>query len=381
MIIYIVLLFAFVVAIAYSLLILYYRKWFSKLEEFVAENNNPQQKFSIIIPARNEEANIGKCLLAILDQNYSRDFFEVIIVDDHSTDNTSKIVELFANKYNNISLLKLNDILDGKALNSYKKKAIEIAIEKASGNWIITTDADCVFGKNWLSTYNSFIVQNNCVFVAAPVMFTMGATTLSKFQYIDFMVLQATTAAAVKAGFHAMCNGANLAYKKEVFYEVNGFKGIDNIASGDDMLLMNKIKTKHPNKIGYLFSKEAMVTTTPMPTWTSFYNQRIRWASKADKYNDKTLLPVLMLVYVFNLQILLLLLCSFVSIKFLLASIICLLLKTFVESLYINTIGKFFGSISLIKFATLQPLHILYMIVAGWLGKFGKYSWKGRVVK
>lgn len=110
------------------------------------------------------------------------------------------------------------------------------------------------------------------------------------FQYIDFVSLQGITAASVSAGFHAMCNGANLAYRKDVFYRVNGFKGIDNIASGDDMLLMNKIKHEFPNAIGFLFSKDAIVSTSPMPDWKAFFNQRIRWASKADKYKDKTVL-------------------------------------------------------------------------------------------
>ena len=98
-----------------------------------------------------------------------------------------------------------------------------------------------------------------------------------------------------------MCNGANLAYSKAIFYAVDGFKGIDNIASGDDMLLMDKIQKQYPGSIGFLFSDNSIVQTLPMPTWKDFINQRIRWASKAGKYKDIKIIAVLVLVYLFNL--------------------------------------------------------------------------------
>jgi cellulose synthase/poly-beta-1,6-N-acetylglucosamine synthase-like glycosyltransferase len=178
-----------------------------------------------------------------------------------------------------------------------------------------------------------------------------------------------------------MCNGANLAYNKNVFKEVGGFKGIDNIASGDDMLLMNKIKLKYPKQIGYLFSKDAIATTKPMPDWSSFLNQRIRWASKADKYDDKSLLPVLLGVYLFNLLLFAMFFAGLFNIKLLTFWLVFIALKTVVEWSYMRVAASFFGEISLIQFAALQPLHITYMVVAGWLGKFGNYKWKGRSVK
>lgn len=371
-----------IIGMAYVLLLTFYRKWFLKVIPFKTSNQHQANtKFSIIIPARNEEENIRKCLQSILSQEYPQQLFEVIVIDDHSTDNTSLIVQSFQAKNENIHLLKLEDDLKGKIINAYKKKAIELAIENATGDWIITTDADCLMNKNWLSLYDEFICSNEVVFVAAPVMFTKNKTILSLFQYIDFMGLQATTAAAVAAGFHSMCNGANLAYEKKTFLEVGGFKGIDNIASGDDMLLMNKIKKKYPSKIGYLYHQEAIVITEPMPTWRSFYNQRIRWASKTDSYKDKTLLPALLLVYLFNLSIIICFIASAFNSSFLLFTVALLGVKVCVEWRFLKTGFKFFGKIDLLSFALLQPLHIIYIVIAGWLGKFGSYSWKERKVK
>jgi len=237
------LIFIAILYIGYTIILLLYRKWFLQLKPFVAiDTIKPTTSFSIIIPARNEATVIKNCLLSILQQNYPTTLFEIIVIDDHSTDNTSAVVEEIQQQYNNVQLIKLQDTLEGKVLNSYKKKAIENAIDYAKGDWIITTDADCITPQKWLITYDAWIQQNNTVFIAAPVAFTNNGTLLQTFQYIDFMNMQGITAASVNAGFHNMCNGANLAYRKDIFKSVNGFKDIDSIASGDDMLLMNKIK-------------------------------------------------------------------------------------------------------------------------------------------
>ncbi|CAF3786738.1 unnamed protein product [Rotaria sp. Silwood1] len=335
----------------------------------------------IIIPARNEENNIAKCLNTIVAQNYPKELFEVIVINDHSTDKTLEIIEDFANRFQNIKLINLKDELLNKPLNAYKKKAIEIAINKANGNWIVTTDADCEVQQNWLLHFDDYIEHTNSLFVAAPVIFSNNKTIVSQFQYIDFMALQAATAATVSVSLHCMCNGANLAYEKNTFFEVGGFKGIDNIASGDDMLLMNKIKLKHKDKIGYLFCKESIVTTLPMPTWKSFINQRIRWASKADKYDDKSLLPVLLMVYLFNLSLVTMFFWGVINSKILLCFFVFFLIKTLVEWTFIKPASLFFGKIRLLQFTLLQPLHIIYIVVAGWLGKFGTYKWKDRKVQ
>ena len=179
-----------------------------------------------------------------------------------------------------------------------------------------------------------------------------------------------------------MCNGANLAYTKKVFEEVGGFKGIDHIASGDDMLLMHKIFGLYPKKVLFIKSPEVIVQTQPAPTLKAFINQRIRWASKADKYDDKRIFVVLLLVYFFNVWLMGLIIAALFLTSFFYYTIGLIVAKTLVELLFLLPVATFFGNSKLLfYFPFAQPFHILYTVVAGWLGKFGSYSWKGREVK
>jgi len=335
---------------------------------------------SVIIPARNEEENIGACLQSIINQSYPKNLFEVIVVDDFSTDRTAEIIGSFLEK--NVSLISLKDFAEEGELNSYKKKAIEIAISKAKGDLIVTTDADCIVQKKWLEIIASFYEKHNPVFIAAPVTYYGENNFLKILQSLDFMTLQGITGASVYKKFHSMCNGANLAYEKKVFLEVGGFTGIDNIASGDDMLLMHKIFSISPQKILFLKSWEAIVQTKPAGSLKEFLHQRIRWASKADKYTDKKITGVLLLVYLFNVWIFLVGILSIFYHQLFLWFAWVLISKTLIELFFLYPVARFFKKRRLLWwFPVAQPFHILYTIIAGWLGKFGSYKWKERKVK
>lgn len=372
----------FILLLVYGTLIICYHYWFLSIPIFKPNDLSitHQLYFSIIICARNEENNIGKCIHSILQQTYPTHLYEIIVVDDYSTDTTVEIVQTF--KQNNVRLLQLKMLLADKPINSYKKKAIELAIQQAKGNWIVTTDADCIAPSNWLFTIAAYQKTTQARFIAAPVVYSRANDFLSIFQSLDFLTLQGITAAAVHKGFHAMCNGANLAYEKQTFFEVNGFLGIDSIASGDDMLLMHKVYAHYPTQVKYVLSKEAIITTEPMPSWKTFINQRIRWASKADKYKDKRMIVVLALVYLINLLVPTLFIVSLFNHAYILWASLFLGIKILVELPFIWQVARFFNQASIIIYFPLaQPVHILYTIVAGWLGKFGNYTWKGRRVE
>jgi cellulose synthase/poly-beta-1,6-N-acetylglucosamine synthase-like glycosyltransferase len=379
--------------VLYAVLIFYYRQSWLQIPEFkpstTAFTKNAVTKISIIIPARNEEQTIGRCLQSIIDQIYPAVLFEIIVVDDHSTDNTAKIVQSFQKQ--NIHCLFLKDFVTDP-INSYKKRAIEEAVNQSTGDLIVTTDADCFMGKDWLQAIASFYEAYKPAFIAAPVSINSNGRFLSIFQALDFMTLQGITGASVYKNIHSMCNGANLAYEKLAFREVDGFKGIDNNASGDDMLLMHKIYQRYPERVMFLKSQEAIVQTQPMDNWKDFFNQRIRWASKADKYDDKRILAVLVVVYFFNLLLLLLPVItlfsnrsfSFFDDPFTMFQswLLLLLLKTLIELFFLFPVAKFFNEQFILWwFPLAQPLHIIYTIIAGWLGKFGTYTWKSRTVK
>lgn len=331
-------------------------------------------KFSVVIPARNEENNIGNLIQDLQKQTYPGDMFEIIIVDDHSSDATAEVVK----KIPGINLVQLS----GMSINSYKKKAIGTGIMVAANDWIITTDADCRVPVGWLKAIASFIQEKKSVLVAAPVMLTCNNSVLQIFQAIDFMILQGITGAAIHKNMHSMGNGANLAYKKKAFLDVKGFSGIDHIASGDDMLLMHKIEKQFPGKAGFLKSREAIVSTEPMKSWKSFFDQRIRWASKAKRYDDKNVYSILVLVYFFNLIFPALFTAGFFNYQYWIGCAGLLIAKALVEWPLAHSSAVFFGQQKLLKyFFFFQPLHIAYTIFSGLLGQLGRYEWKGRRVK
>ncbi|MFZ4056636.1 MAG: glycosyltransferase [Ferruginibacter sp.] len=387
MMLWIVFIGATTLLLGYGILLWYYRKSWMAIVSF--KNTTPIESLStsisVIIPARNEADNIGKCLSAILNQQFPQQLLEIIVVDDFSEDDTATIVQQF--NHPSVQLISLKNSLGSTPINAYKKKALEIGIQKASGKIIVTTDADCIAPPNWLNTIAAFYEQYQPAFIVMPVRFINGARALDIFQALDFMTLQGITGAAVHKKMHSMCNGANLAFTKNVFEEVGGYTGIDHIASGDDMLLMHKIYSRHPDKIQYLQSTEVIVDTLPAASLSAFFNQRIRWASKADQYEDKRITAVLVLVYLVNAVLLFMLsMAMFFAFQldgqWALYTLMVLAFKTLVEYLFLIPVAAFFKQSALLWwFPLAQPFHILYTVIAGFLGKFGQYQWKQRKVK
>lgn len=373
-----------ILAALYSGLIWLYRFWFNRLKPFepIPKALQTPVFFSVIVPARNESEAIEACLNSILAQQYPVDSYEIIVVDDFSTDDTAAIVRSLSLKFPHLQLISLQDFYpDGNQL-AYKKKAIELAISKSKGTWVVTTDADCIVPPLWLHHFSAMIAKENPVFIAAPVMFTYNGKFSGIFQLLDFMSLQGITAAAVSAGSHTMCNGANLAYSKQAFEQVGGFRGIDHLASGDDMLLMYKMKREFGKRLSYLFSSKSIVLTAPMPGWKQFLHQRIRWASKASYYEDKGMLMVLWLVYLLNAILLVGLIASFFYPVLFPHVLLLIAIKTIAELGFLLPVAHFFQLKKwLLYFPLMQPFHIVYTVIAGWLGKFGSYQWKSRKVQ
>ena len=386
--------------VAYAVLIFFYQRRWAAIPYFVparglpgsragtgtAEpSGSPVPRISVLIPARNEEAGILDCLRSLARQTYPKDRFEVIVLDDHSTDGTAAVVEHFmATGAQGLVLrcLRIAEVLLPSGLTAYKKFAIETGVGAAVGELIVTTDADCSFDPQWLSTLAAFYSEKGAKFIAAPVRIESTPSLLGIFQTLDFITLQGITGAAVHSNFHSMCNGANLAYAREAFYAVDGFKGIDHIPSGDDMLLMHKIYLRYPGKVFFLKNRHAIVSTDPMTQWKGFINQRVRWASKADSYDDRRIFWVLLFVYLVNVLLLVLAVGAFFNYWWLWLLLVLLVVKTIVEYPFVRSVAGFFGQQPLmVYFPLLQPMHIVYTVFIGWLGKFGSYSWKDRTIK
>lgn len=356
----------------YGLLIFFYFYQWNKLPVYRQQESPLSVFVSVIVAARNEEATLPQLIEDLKVQTYPSHLFEVIVVNDHSTDNTAAIANGFGANWQMI-------LPNAEANHSSKKNAIASGIKIAKNELLLITDADCRVNSDWIKTMASFYEEKGAAFIAAPVKFTHDYSLLQVFQVLDFITLQGITAASVSSNTHTMCNGANLAYTKQAFQEVSGFAGIDKIATGDDMLLMHKIWKRHPDKVFYLKSKEVIVCTEPMKTWKDFLMQRKRWASKTLVYDDWRIIAVLGFVLLFNLLFFVLLGAAFFHSTYWIHFFVFLFGKTILEWPFVSTVAEFYDEKKLMRyFFFVQPLHIFYTVFVGIISQFGSYEWKGR---
>lgn len=378
-----------------------YKNEWNEIEEIHLLSENSSTSVSVIIPARNEAANIGNLLHDITQQIYPVKLTEVIIIDDFSEDNTYEICRQYAAQFEHIKIYKLQEIIpDNTPTEAYKKKAIEAAVNLAKGQLIITTDADCRLQQHWIHSIVSFYEKEKCALIAAPVGYYQEKTRFQHFQALDFCGMQAITAAMLNMEIFNMANGANLAYEKQAFLDVNGYQDIDKKASGDDMLLVYKIAKHFPDKIRFLKNKAAIVLTEPMHTLSDFLQQRFRWTSKSTSYQDNRITIILGLVYLFVSSIwinslmffgnllystifpnhTLIALINFLPVfLYLLMLMFQLVCKTIIDYHFLKTASAFFNRHDLMEtFYTSELLHIWYIPFVGTLGNILKYKWKGR---
>ena len=410
------------------------------MPDYEFDSNIPQTTtISVVVPVRNEAVNIFYLLDDLNRQDYKN--FEVIIVDDNSEDDTVKIVQKFKKKA--IFKLKVFSV-DGSIAHSAKrpellgsagcrtqdamryalcamrkggkKNAIETGIRNASGELIVTTDGDCRLNSGWLSILQNFYVSKAAKFISAPVSFSAeriahGAESkappaggalrhvLCAMQAIEFAGLIAIGAVSIAKGSPNMCNGANIAYPRKIFYEVNGYEGNKNIASGDDEFLMHKIYAlcamRHAH-VYFLKNREAMVFTKPAKNLSAFIAQRMRWASKWTLSDIKI---KLLAIFIFSVNF-----CLIGSIIFVIMVGCCfapptggaegiaqnampyalcaMLLKVFAEFVFLKTVMKFFSKrFKTLAFVLIELIHPFYVVFFGCLSNLGGFWWKGRKVR
>lgn len=343
----------------------------------------PRTSISVLVPARNEAANIAACIKTVLQQNYPPELFELIVIDDHSTDATAATVQGFPTVHQKLRLLHLSDFINNEPLKAYKKKALEVGIAQARGELIVTTDADCLAQPDWLRLLASLYENRQARCIAAPVNFYRETNLLERFQSLDFAGTMLLTGAGIRSRFMRFANGANLAYPKAVFEEVNGFAGIDHLASGDDMLLVQKIAARYPTDVHFLKNAAATVFTAARPDWRSFLQQRIRWATKSSAYREWQITLMLAGVFFFCCNIIL---CALLSPFWRAAAVALgfqLAVKIFFDYQLLGSACRFFHRKGLMRhFLPAQVLHILYIVVLGFAANLIKqYEWKGRRVQ
>lgn len=365
-------------ACGYAAVVYYFRNGWQRVPAFsVAPAPDFRTKISVLIAARNEEDKLAATITDLLAQDYPASLTEIIIIDDHSTDATSSIVLAYADR--GVRLIQLNE---AHALNSYKKKAIATGIAGAGGELMVTTDADCRFGPRWLSTIAAYYETHTVKMISAPVVFFEEKGLFERLQALEFLYLIGLGGAMIGNRNPTTCNGANFAYTKAVFNEVGGFSGIEELASGDDELLLHKVGALYPDQIGFCKSESAIVRTHAKSTLKSFMTQRKRWASKTVKYKNRSMVHMGVFIWIFNCSLLvnLLLALIFPASRGILLSMY--LIKLVAEICFLRPVTRFAGRSALISLMPfLSVIHTVYFVIIGLAGNSGKYVWKGRMVK
>jgi cellulose synthase/poly-beta-1,6-N-acetylglucosamine synthase-like glycosyltransferase len=332
-------------------------------------------KVSVIVPVKNEERNLARLLDALNLQKYPREYFEVIIVNDHSTDSCNSVVQskIAGGTFPNLKLIDSAS----QGVPSGKKHALELGIGQARFNYVVTTDADCILGRHWLQTIGSFIEKEAPDMIIGPVSLIPGNSFFSQMQALEFMSLTGSTVGAAALGKPIMCNGANLVFKKDIFCKVRGYVGNQKIASGDDMFLLHKFKKFEGIKISTMKSHGAMVFAKTEPTLAGFLKQRGRWSGKFHAYNDAFTILSGVLVAGVNLLIAGGLLAGVFSFRFFSAALILLIFKCIMDFPMMWLVTGFLGKRHLLwLYPALSLAYPFYVIAAIAKGLFCKSNWK-----
>ena len=355
----------YIVLLWYIINILWLCIGFTKVKSFHSHSLIPRTKFSIIVPFRNEADNLPKLLQSFEKLNYPSALYEVILVDDESVEK---------HKIQNVKF-KITVVDNQRKTNSPKKDAINTAIGMANNEWIITTDADCIVNENWLQTYDAFIQQNEVKMIASGVIYSSQNKFLENFQQLDLMSLQGTTIGSFGNQQAFMCNGANFCYTKSFFYELNGFEGNENIASGDDVFLLQKAIAKEPSFVQFLKNPSTVVSTFPEQTWKSLFFQRVRWASKSGNYKSLYSKQLGLSVFIMNLLIIVVVLTTSWKLP-----LYVFALKFLIDYVLFRITADFFKKplrylmLSSVIYSFFSTIVVLYSL-------FGNYTWKGRSFK
>lgn len=334
----------------------------------------PLPKVSVLIAARNEELRIRKCLECLAAQDYPRELTQILVVDDRSTDRTPAILDEYAARIPGFRYLSLSETAAGF---SPKKYALSQGLRIATGEIIITTDADCIMAPQWIRSLVSEFGPETGLVSGLTTYYEAGPGVWNGVQALEFFSYAVVAAALIGLNFPVNGNANNLAYRREVFDQVSGFASHGGIVSGDDDFLIQAIHKQGRWAIRYAVTPESQVRTEPPDDLRQFWEQRKRWASKCGLYQPKQV-AFLALIFAYYLSIPLCLLAGFYSRPALYVGLAGFAVKTASDGMVMRRAAKLFGKESLMRaFLPAALLHIPLIIAAVAAGSFGEFTWKG----
>lgn len=338
----------------------------------VQRSEKSNRKVSVIIAAKNEEKNILKPLQSLVSQSFDKSDFEVIVIDDNSSDRTFDIVSDFINNNSDLNIRLF------KADGSGKKQAISQALHLAENDIVMVTDADCELPCRWIEETVGFMAANELKMVLGPVLLSPCDTFFEKIQVLEHLSLIASTAGSAAIGMPVMCNGANMAYDRKSALEVEKYRTDMDIASGDDVFLMEQfVKRFGSRSVRFLFDTDAIVKTQAMPDLKSFFRQRRRWVSKTKAYTSWKIIVTALIVLLFNMSVVGLFVGGFFHPAFFLVYALFTLMKFMVDYPILKKITGFMNQRQLRKWAfPLEFVYPFYVVFTAFTGVFSRVGWK-----
>jgi len=339
-------------------------------QDYPSEDYLP--KVSIIISLHNEENNVNPLIDCLAKQDYPKEQFEIFLVNDRSIDKTQLLLETAEKKHNNIQLIQIDNLQDNFAP---KKFAIDSAIKQAKGEIILLTDADGRPDVGWIkSMLSNFTDQTGLVIGNAPYF---ANTMIQKFLAMEYFSHSTIAAATAGMDYPLTCVGTNMAYRKQVYLEIDGFGEFENVHTGDDDLFLQRVRDNSNWKIRYATAKESQVKNAAPDSFKQFINQRLRYASKGFKYPLNVTIS-LTAYYFFNVLLFLMGLLSFVNNSIFVPFAVILILKGLADFCLMKKSARVLSTkIHFVFFPIVNILHIPYVIFFGLMGNIKKYEWAG----
>jgi glycosyltransferase involved in cell wall biosynthesis len=360
----------------YILVIASFLYGWEKLKSFTPSENSCKTTISVIIPMRNEENSITKLLEALSTQDYPTSLYEIIVIDDHSSDQS--VEKALKYEKNNCRVMSLPVNTSGK------KAAIRYGIETANNQLIVSTDADCYIGNKWLRSFADYFEKNEPVMMLAPVLTTNSGKHNSIFTQmlsLELMSLLVSTAGASAIGFPIMCNGANLAFVRSVYPEISYLYDNVKVRSGDDIFALLTLKNKYSGRIHFIKSKEASVYASMPPSLNSFIGQRKRWTAKAKFYNDPAIIFTALVVFAINSLLFICLLWWIFKGNFS-YFLVLLFMKSAIDFPVLQRVTAFFETKKLMRwFPVVQSFYFLYVCFTVFAAFISPIKWKGRLIQ
>jgi cellulose synthase/poly-beta-1,6-N-acetylglucosamine synthase-like glycosyltransferase len=342
--------------------------WWKSIPESDKSEVEEVVGITVLIPFRNERQNLDNILMSLQNQDYPKDHFEVLFINDHSEDGSREFLDTAINQ----SQFRVVDLPVGVI---GKKSATTMGVELAKYSSIVCSDGDCRLGPNWLKSYAGAFRDETVRMVVGPVR--MGGLDLfSKIQSMEFAAMIAFGGVLIYRGLMGTCNGANMGFRKAAFQEVNGYVGNHDIPTGDDEFLLQKIHTRFKGGIKFIKSREVVVDTYPKSTLKAFVSQRIRWTSKW-RFHQSLRFKMLGVLTFFDFMSAIALL--ILLLWFPIYSIGLLLLRWCAEWFFLYGVCRFLDiELRVDRLMLLAFIYPFYAVFLGLASIFGHYSWKGR---